>query len=100
MAVEIVTITQEYIEGFHRALDFVARERRYLAFLEAPPPDETRAFVLNNIAQGYPQLVVLSAGEVVGWCDVLPKSRPVHAMSAFSALLCCRNSGGRGWAGA
>jgi L-amino acid N-acyltransferase YncA len=79
MTVEIVPITQEHIEGFHRALDFVARERRYLAFLEAPPPDETRAFVLHNIAQGYPQLVVSSAGEVVGWCDIVPKSRPVHA---------------------
>jgi ribosomal protein S18 acetylase RimI-like enzyme len=79
MAIEIVPIAQEHIEGFHRALDFVARERRYLAFLEAPPPDETRAFVLNNIAQNHPQWVVLSEGEVVGWCDILPKSRPVHA---------------------
>ena len=79
MAVEIVPISQDHIEGFHRALDFVARERRYLAFLEAPPPDEVRAFVLNNIAKGYPQLVVLSDREVVGWCDVLPKARPVHA---------------------
>ena len=79
MAVEIVTISQDHIEGFHRALDFVAREKRYLAFLEAPPLDEARAYVLNNIAKGYPHLVVLSDGEVVGWCDVVPKSRPVHA---------------------
>jgi ribosomal protein S18 acetylase RimI-like enzyme len=79
MAVEIVPISQDHIEGFHRALDFVARERRYLAFLEAPPPESTRAFVLNNITEGYPQLVVLSEGEVVGWCDVVPKPRPVHA---------------------
>jgi ribosomal protein S18 acetylase RimI-like enzyme len=79
MAVEIVPITQEHMEGFHRALDFVARERRYLAFLEAPPPESTRAFVLNNIAQGYPQQVAVSEGEVVGWCDIVPKSRPVHA---------------------
>ena len=35
MAVEIVPISQDHIDGFHRALDFVARERRYLAFLEA-----------------------------------------------------------------
>ena len=76
---EIVPIATEHVESFHRALDFVARERRYLAFLEAPPIEATRAFVLDNIAQNYPQLVVLSAGEVVGWCDVLPKSRPVHA---------------------
>jgi ribosomal protein S18 acetylase RimI-like enzyme len=79
MAVEIVPISQSHIEGLHRALDFVARERRYLAFLEAPPLDEARAYVLNNIAKGYPHLVVLSEGEVVGWCDIVPKARPVHA---------------------
>jgi len=79
MPFETIPITQSHIEGFHRALNFVARERRYLAFLEAPPAESTRAFVLNNIAQGYPQWVVLSAGGVVGWCDIVPKSRPVHA---------------------
>jgi hypothetical protein len=46
---EIVPIAAEHVEGFHRALDFVARERRYPAFLEAPPIDESRGIVLNNI---------------------------------------------------
>jgi ribosomal protein S18 acetylase RimI-like enzyme len=78
-SVEIVPIAQDHIESFQRALDFVARERRYLAFLEAPPLESTRAFILNNIEQGHPQLVALSEGQVIGWCDVLPKSRPVHA---------------------
>ena len=78
-SVEIVPITQGHIESFHRALDIVARERRYLAFLEAPPIESTRAFILNNIEHGYPQLVALSAGEFVGWCDVIPKTRPIYA---------------------
>jgi ribosomal protein S18 acetylase RimI-like enzyme len=78
-SVEIVPITQDHIESFHRSLDFVARERRYLAFLEAPPFESTRAFVLNNIKQGYPQLIAMSAGEVVGWCDIIPNQRPIHA---------------------
>jgi ribosomal protein S18 acetylase RimI-like enzyme len=78
-SVEIVPIAQDHIESFHRALDFVARERRYLAFLEAPPFESTQAFVLNNIRQGYPQLVAVSAGQVVGWCDVAPKPRPIYA---------------------
>jgi GNAT superfamily N-acetyltransferase len=78
-AVEIVPITQDHIESFHKALDFVARERRYLAFLEAPPPEQTRAFVLNNIRQGYPQLVAVSDGQVVGWCDIVPNPRPIYA---------------------
>jgi ribosomal protein S18 acetylase RimI-like enzyme len=99
MAVEIVPISQEHIEGFHRALDFVARERRYLAFLEAPPPESTRAFVLNNIAQGYPQPVVLSAGEVVGWCDILPKSRPVHGHVGVLGVALLPEFRGQGWAG-
>jgi ribosomal protein S18 acetylase RimI-like enzyme len=78
-SVEIVPITQDHIESFHRSLDFVARERRYLAFLEAPPFESTQAFVLNNIEQGYPQLVAVSAGQVIGWCDVVPNPRPIFA---------------------
>jgi ribosomal protein S18 acetylase RimI-like enzyme len=77
--VEIVPIAADHIESFHRALDFVARERRYLAFLEAPPLEATRAFVLDMINHGHPQWVALSAGEVVGWCDVTPKTRPIYA---------------------
>jgi ribosomal protein S18 acetylase RimI-like enzyme len=76
-AVEIVPIGQGYIDGFHRTLDSVARERRYLAFLEAPPIESTRAFVLGNIKRGHPHFVALSAdGEVIGWCDVTPLDRP------------------------
>ena len=77
-SVEIVPIAQDHIESFHRALDFVARERRYLSFLEAPPLESVRAFVLDNISQGYPELVAVSAGQVVGWCDVMPKPRPIN----------------------
>ncbi|MDE5455646.1 GNAT family N-acetyltransferase [Bradyrhizobium sp. CSA112] len=77
--VEIVPITQNHIESFHRALDFVARERHYLAFLEAPSLESTRAFVLNNIKQGYPQLVAVSADQVIGWCDIVPNPRPIYA---------------------
>ena len=79
MEVAIARMAIEHVEGFHRALDFVARERKYLAFLEAPPLDATRDFVTNNIAKGYPQFVAIAGGYVVGWCDVIPKTRPVHA---------------------
>jgi ribosomal protein S18 acetylase RimI-like enzyme len=77
--IEIVPITQDHIESFHRTLDSVARERRYLGFLEAPPIESTRAYVLNMIEHGCPQLVALSAGEVIGWCDVKPQPRPIYA---------------------
>ena len=64
-AVEIVPITQGHIESFHRTLDFVARERRYLAFLEGPPLENTRAFVIDNIKRGHPQFVAVDRKSVV-----------------------------------
>jgi ribosomal protein S18 acetylase RimI-like enzyme len=78
-AVEIVPIAEGHIEGFHRTLDIVARERRYLTFLEAPPLPSTRAFILDMIRQGYPQFVAMADGEIAGWCDIIPNSRPIRA---------------------
>jgi ribosomal protein S18 acetylase RimI-like enzyme len=73
----IVPIADEHIAGFHAAVDVVAREKKFLAFLEAPPLEDTRKFVLQNIEHGNPQFVVLSGGKVVGWCDVLRKTNRV-----------------------
>jgi RimJ/RimL family protein N-acetyltransferase len=73
-------MAQEHISGFRAAVDVVARERKYLAFLEAPPLEDVTRFVLDNIAHGSPQFVVLSAGRVVGWCDVIPnRSRVIYS---------------------
>jgi ribosomal protein S18 acetylase RimI-like enzyme len=76
LEVRIVAIAEEHIEGFHSCLDSVARERRWLAFLQAPPIASAREFVRANIAQGVPQFVALSGEQVVGWCDVLPRGLP------------------------
>jgi ribosomal protein S18 acetylase RimI-like enzyme len=78
MTIAIVPIREEHIEGFHAALDVVARERAYLTFLEAPPIEEMRAFVRGNIAKGHPQLLALEGDRVVGWCDVTPQARPAR----------------------
>jgi len=80
MTYQILPIAKEHISGFHAAIDVVARERKYLAHLEAPPFEETRRFVLGNIELGYPQFAVVSADTVVGWCDVLPnRSRIIYS---------------------
>jgi ribosomal protein S18 acetylase RimI-like enzyme len=68
----IVPISEEHIEGFHECLDSVARERRFLAFTEAPSLDSTRQFVLSYIENDVPLFVALLGEEVVGWCDVSP----------------------------
>ena len=86
MPVDIVPIGEIHIDGFHRTLDIVAREGRYLSFLEGPPIETTRAFVRDNIKRGYPQLVAISAGEVVGWCDVTAKPRPIYAHAGVMGM--------------
>jgi len=74
-----VPIAPEHIESFHRALDTVARERKYLTLFEAPQLPQTREFVMENITSGNPQFVALEEGEVVGWCDIRRHFFPAHA---------------------
>ena len=77
--IAIEPIAERHIEGFHRALDTVARERRYLTFLEAPPLESTRSFVRDMIANGHSQFVAVSEGDVVGWCDIRRHSHAIRA---------------------
>lgn len=88
MDCEIMRVREEHIPTFHTALDRVARERKYLAFLEAPPMEQFRAFVMNNILRDlFPQQVAVNGGTVVGWCDVmLISERPVHAHAGFITI--------------
>jgi len=75
MSWKILPIEQRHVAGFREVLDGVARERRYLAFLEAPPPARMRRFVLDGLRAGIPQFVAVDGERVVGWCDVVPKSQ-------------------------
>jgi RimJ/RimL family protein N-acetyltransferase len=71
----ILPIAQEHIDGFHAALDRVARERKYLLYLEAPSLEKTREFILGNIRDRNPQYVAVSGERVIGWCDVVRNPR-------------------------
>ncbi|OZI23089.1 hypothetical protein CAL26_06300 [Bordetella genomosp. 9] len=72
----VLPISPAHIDGYRRALDTVARERRHLSFLQAPPVEQTRAFVMNNIAMRHPHYVALADRDVVGWCDIVPLAQP------------------------
>ena len=74
MGIEIVPIERRHVEGFREVLDGIARERRWLAFLEAPPLARVRSFVRKGRLQGMTQFVAVDDGRVVGWCDVNPKT--------------------------
>jgi RimJ/RimL family protein N-acetyltransferase len=77
--IEIAPISPAHVEGFHRALDSVARERKYLSIFEAFPVEQMRDFVLNQIETGSPAFVALAGVEVVGWCDIRRSSYPTYA---------------------
>lgn len=72
MNTRILPLTEAHFERLHQVLDEVAREKRYLAMLQAPPREQTFAFFRDSLDQGNPHVVVLLDDEVVGWCDVLP----------------------------
>jgi len=98
MTIDIIPIRDDLIDSFHAALDQVCRERMYFVFLQAPPIEETRAFVRGNMAKGAPQLVAMNANRVVGWCDVSPSRGRPCAIAAWWALACCPTTGDVVWA--
>jgi RimJ/RimL family protein N-acetyltransferase len=77
--IEIAPMTVDLVDSFHRALDAVARERRFLSILEAFPVEAMRAFTLNQIKTDAPAFAALERGEVVGWCDIQRMTLPTFA---------------------
>ena len=78
---KIVPITEQHIESFREAVGCVARERKYLAFLDAPSLKMAHAFVMENLKENWPHFVAVGEGKVVGWCDITSLHRPVFAHS-------------------
>jgi ribosomal protein S18 acetylase RimI-like enzyme len=72
--VQLRESTAADLESFRACLDAVARERRWLALLEAPPLDEVRWFAETQRQRGMVQFVAVQNERVVGWCDVIRKT--------------------------
>jgi ribosomal protein S18 acetylase RimI-like enzyme len=96
MTVEIVPIERRHIAGFRDVLDEVARERRWIAFLEAPPMHQVRRFVLDNLRAGAAQFVAVDGDQVVGWCDVTPKPRETTRHSGTLGMGVAASHRGKG----
>jgi ribosomal protein S18 acetylase RimI-like enzyme len=70
--VRIIPIEEQHLEGYWAAVDAVARERRYIGFVEGPPLEGTRSFVREILAgAGVQMLAVTLNNEIVGWCDII-----------------------------
>jgi RimJ/RimL family protein N-acetyltransferase len=70
--VEVRPGTPADVDAFLECLDSVARERRFLAMVEAPPPAAARAFLDDAWAHGMILYLAVEGVQVVGWCDVTP----------------------------
>ena len=68
----VVPMTAARAESFRDCLDTVAREKRFLAQVQAPPLDQVRQFVNGVIEKDAVQFVALDGERVVGWADILP----------------------------
>jgi len=72
MPLSILPTAESNFEDLRRVQDIVAREKCYLAFLQAPPPEQAFDFFRNIVTNGLCQFLALQDGVVVGWCDILP----------------------------
>jgi len=70
MPVVIAPIAVSNAASFHSCLDTVARERRYLAQIEALPLEKIESFVRESVANDAVQFVALDGVRVVGWADI------------------------------
>lgn len=96
MSYSIAPVAEAHLEGLHRALDIVARERRYLAFTQAPALETSLAFYRSIIASDLCQFVALDGTTVVGWCDILPthgEARSHVGHLGIGLIPTCRHSG-------
>ncbi|GAT64250.1 GNAT family N-acetyltransferase [Paludibacter jiangxiensis] len=63
-----------YTESYCRAVDVVARERQYLGATEGFPLDASFSFAKTIIENNLAQYFAIDNNQVVGWCDIIPKS--------------------------
>ena len=77
--IKIRPFSENDVAGFHACLDAVARERKYLGFVAAPPIEETRQRLLEDLEQDQIRLVAIDGSHLVGWCDI-----ETHAREGFT----------------
>jgi RimJ/RimL family protein N-acetyltransferase len=72
MDFQIRRITLNDIQGFHKCLDSVAKEGKFIAKESAPDIKRIEAFIGDSVRNNYPQFVAIDKNEIIGWCDAMP----------------------------
>lgn len=80
----IVPVQEKYAASYRACLDVVAREKKYLAQVEALPLERIQRLVKDSVASDAIQFFALDQEEVVGWADIFPAW--AHAVSHCGSL--------------
>lgn len=81
---QIVPVAEEHAHSYRACLDAVAREKRYLAQIEALPLERIEGFVRASVANDAVQFMAVEGGRVVGWADIFPSW--AHAVAHCGTL--------------
>ena len=84
MTAAVVPIAPLHAASFRAALDIVAREKKYLAMVEAPPLEQVQSFVAGNVERGVAQVVAVEGDRVLGWADIVPAA--IHGVAHRASL--------------
>jgi ribosomal protein S18 acetylase RimI-like enzyme len=76
MTYPVVPIELRHIESFGDCVGEVARERRYLAIVDAFPAEQNALWVAVNRARANPLYVALDHERVIGWCEIRRENLP------------------------
>lgn len=71
--VRYIRSSLEYAVSYGRAVDAVARERKYLALVAGFSQESTLKFVRSIIEENLAQYFAMFEERVIGWCDILPR---------------------------
>lgn len=71
-------LTLDDASEFNRVVGIVARERRYLRFVDSPPMSMTVDFLRDSLEAGNPHLAAVDGEKLIGWCDVCRRSFEVE----------------------
>lgn len=80
----IVAVEEKYAASYRACLDIVAREKKYLAQIEALPLERIEGFVKESVSTDATQFFALNQDEVAGWADIFPSW--AHAVSHCGLL--------------
>jgi RimJ/RimL family protein N-acetyltransferase len=72
-------MTMDDIQGFWECVAEVAKERKYLSFVEAPQIEMSRKWIERLIKADFPRFVAADGDDVVGWIDIAPLNRKMFS---------------------